>query len=134
MIRLLLFSVLYGFWVASYVAFNGDAMRELAAQFLALAEKQGATVPLMIGHRLMGTSLLWTGDIAEGRAHYDQAIALYDPAEHRPLATRFGVDVGVSILCSSGRGPCGASGIRMPHSQTRSKHSRVRARSAKRPR
>ena len=51
---LLLFSVLYGFWVANYVAFNGDAMRELAAQFLALAEKQGATVPLMIGHRLMG--------------------------------------------------------------------------------
>ena len=32
-------------------------MRELAAQFLALAEKQGATVPLMIGHRLMGTVL-----------------------------------------------------------------------------
>ena len=51
---LLLFSVLYGFWVANFVAFNGDVMRELAAQFLALAEKQGATVPLMIGHRLMG--------------------------------------------------------------------------------
>jgi len=28
----------------------------------------------------------------------DQAIALYDPAEHRPLATRFGQDVGVMIL------------------------------------
>jgi hypothetical protein len=37
--------------------FNGDVIRELAAQFLALAEKQGATVPLMIGHRLMGNSL-----------------------------------------------------------------------------
>ena len=39
----------------------------------------------MIGHRIMGMSLLYTGDIAEGRAHFDQAIALYDPAEHRPL-------------------------------------------------
>jgi predicted ATPase len=28
----------------------------------------------------------------------DQAIALYDPAEHRPLATRFGVDSSLSIL------------------------------------
>ena len=37
---LLLFPVLYGFWVANHVAFNGDAMRDLAAQFLALAEKQ----------------------------------------------------------------------------------------------
>ena len=95
---LLLFSVLYGLWVANYAAFNGDVMRELAAQFLALAEKQGATVPLMVGHRLMGMSLLETGDIAGGRAHLDRAIALYDAAEHRPLATRFGQDVGMAIL------------------------------------
>jgi class 3 adenylate cyclase/predicted ATPase len=95
---LLLFSVLYAFWGASYVAFNGDAVRELAAQFLALAEKKGATVPLMIGHRLMGTSLLCTGDMVESRAHYTQALALYDPVEHRSLAARFGQDVGVAIL------------------------------------
>ena len=95
---MLLFTVLYGFWVANYVAFNGDDMRELAAQFLALAEKQGATVPLMIGHRIMGISLLCTGDIAEGRAHFDRAFALYKPLEHRPLATRFGQDIGVAIL------------------------------------
>jgi predicted ATPase len=95
---LLLFSVLYGIWVGNFVAFNGDMMRELAAQFLTLAEKQGATAPRMIGHRLMGTSFLETGDIAQGRAHYDQALALYDPAEHRSLATRFGQDVRVAIL------------------------------------
>jgi predicted ATPase len=95
---LLLFSVLYGFWVTSFIAFDGDAMRELAVQFLGLAGKQRATGPLMIGHRLMGTSLLFTGDIAECRAHFDQAIALYDPADHRPLATRFGQDIGVAIL------------------------------------
>ena len=63
---LLLFSVLYGFWAANYVAFNGDALRELAIQFLALAENQRTTVPLMIAHRLMGTCLLHTGDISEG--------------------------------------------------------------------
>src|SRR5271166_4820233 len=55
---LLLFSVLYAFWGANYVAFNGDVCRDLAAQFLALAEKQRATFPLMVGHRLMGTSLV----------------------------------------------------------------------------
>ena len=65
---LLLFSALYGFWIASHVAFNGDMVRELAAQFLARAERQGATVPLMIGHRLLGTSWLLTGTIAEGRS------------------------------------------------------------------
>ena len=96
---LLFFSVLYAFWVANYVAFSGDIVRSLAAQFLALAEKQGATVPLMIGHRLKAISLASTGDIAEGRAHYDQALALYDPTEHRPLAMRFGQDAGVTVLC-----------------------------------
>ena len=71
---LLLLSVLYSFWTASYVAFNGDAMRNLAAQFLSLAEKQGATLPLVIGHSLMGHSLMLTGNIAERRAHYDQSV------------------------------------------------------------
>jgi predicted ATPase/class 3 adenylate cyclase len=95
---LLLFSVLYTLCGANIIAFNGDVMRELAAQFFALAEKQGATVPLMIGHRLMGISLLHTGDIAEAGVQFDHGIALYDPAEHRPLATRFSVDARVSIL------------------------------------
>jgi predicted ATPase len=71
---LLLFSVLYSVWVASRSAFNGDVVRELAAQFLALAEKQGAAVPVMIGHRAMGISLMCTGDIAAGRAHCDQSV------------------------------------------------------------
>jgi tetratricopeptide (TPR) repeat protein len=96
---LLLFSVLYSFWVANLVAFDGDAMRELAAQFLALAEQQRTTAPSMIAHRLMGMSFLQTGEIAKGRAHLDRAIALYKPAEHRPLATLFGHDSGVAILC-----------------------------------
>jgi hypothetical protein len=95
---LLLYSVLYAFWVTKYVAFNGDVCRDLAAQFLALAEKQRATIPLMIGHRIMGISLLIAGDIAEARNNFDQAIALYDPAEHPPLAARFSVDSRMSIL------------------------------------
>jgi predicted ATPase len=96
---LLLFSALYGSWAANIVAFNGDAMRELAVEFLALAEKQGVTGPPMIGHRLMGLSLLHTGEITGGRAHLDRAIALYNPAEHRHLAMRFGQDIGAASLC-----------------------------------
>jgi predicted ATPase len=95
---LLLFSVLWGFWVANFVAFNGDVMRELASELLTLAEKQGASVPLMIARRSSGISLLHTGDIAQCRPHFDRAIALYDPVEHRQLATRFGGDIGVTIL------------------------------------
>jgi class 3 adenylate cyclase/predicted ATPase len=96
---LLLFSALYGCWVSSYVAFKGDVARDLSQRFLALAENKGATAPLIIGHRIVGISSLFSGDIAKGRAHFDQAIALYEPTKHRYLATRFGVDAAVSILC-----------------------------------
>jgi DNA-binding winged helix-turn-helix (wHTH) protein/predicted ATPase len=95
---LLLFSVLYTFCASTYVAFDGDADRKLAAQFLALAEKDGATILLGVGHRLVGSSLLHTGDIAQGLAHYNQAIAFYDPIEHRRLVTRFGHDNRVAAL------------------------------------
>jgi class 3 adenylate cyclase/predicted ATPase len=96
---LLLFSVLYGFWATNFVAFNGDALLGLAAEFLALAQGRGTTIPLMIGHRVMATSLMSTGDLTAALKHYDQAFALYDPAVHRALATRFGQDVGVVVLC-----------------------------------
>jgi predicted ATPase len=96
---LLLFSVLYAFWAANVVAFNGDVVRHLGAQFLALAEKQGTTAPLLIAHRIMGMSLLYTGDIVEGCAHLEQATTIYDPAKHRSLTTRFGQDARVHALC-----------------------------------
>ena len=96
---LLLFSVLYSFAIANYLAFNSDALRELSTQFLAIAQKQGAAVPLIIGHRLMAHALLLTGDISESRARYDQALAQYDPAKHRSLAMGLGgQDPGVVAL------------------------------------
>ena len=38
------------------------------------------------------------GDFVDGKEHYDRALAIYDPAEHRPLTTRSGRDVGVTLL------------------------------------
>ena len=95
---LLLFSVLYGFFAANFTTFNADVCHDLAAQFLALAEKQKASFPLMLGYGFLGATLLLRGDIAEARAHLDQGIPLYDPAEHRPLARRFGVAPRVNNL------------------------------------
>ena len=94
---LILFSALYGFWNA--VPFNGDVCRGLAAQFLALAAKQQMTAPRLIGHRIMGHTLFLTGEFVEAKAHFDKGLALYNAAEHRPLATRFWVDSRIVILC-----------------------------------
>ena len=130
---LLLFSVLYGFWVANFVAFNGDWLRELAAQFLALAEKQGATVPLH--------------DRASPHGHF---LAAYGGHRGRPSASRSGARALRSCRASSagdaiwprrqgvnlvliGRWPCGCLAIPRPRLRTPTTRSRMRARSAKPP-
>jgi predicted ATPase len=95
---LLLFSVLYGLWVANFVAFKSDTCCDLASQFLCLARKQGTAASQMIGHYIMGNALLFRGDLTEALAHFDEAVTLYSPSEHRPLAMRFGQDVRVAVL------------------------------------
>jgi class 3 adenylate cyclase/predicted ATPase len=89
---LMLFSVLFGFFGASLVAFNGDVSRDLAAQFLELAEKQRALFPRAAGRVFLGSSLMLRGDLTEARAHLDQGFAIYDPVKHQTLALRFGED------------------------------------------
>ena len=96
---MLLFIVLASAWSANHIAFNGDLIRELAAQFLALAEKQRTTVPLMIGHFFTGVSLMFTGDIVQGRVHLDRAIALYDPGSG-PCSALWRRHQGVGLLLS----------------------------------
>ena len=68
--------LLYGFWVANYVAFNGEAIREVSQDVLGTCGDARATIPLMIGHRLLGTSLLHSGELSQARTHFDQALAL----------------------------------------------------------
>ena len=107
---LILFSALHGFLTMNVVAFNGDVLRRLAAEFLALAEKQetmplsptAPTVPfgaLLVAHRVVGICLLFLGDFLAGLPHFERAIELYDPVEHRPLATLFGTDTRARALC-----------------------------------
>jgi hypothetical protein len=62
---LLLISSLYGGGVKNFVAFNGDLAGEFAAQFLALAEQQRTTAPVMVGHRLMGMALVFKGNLGK---------------------------------------------------------------------
>jgi class 3 adenylate cyclase len=95
---LLLYSVLFGTWAAHATAIDGDALLTLGAQFLAVAEKQKATAPLVIAHSIMGFSLFMTGSFVPSRGHYDHGLALYDPAAHRPLMRLFGQDMRVGSL------------------------------------
>jgi predicted ATPase len=45
-------------------------------------------------------ALAMTGHFANSKGHYDRALAIYNPAEHGPLTTRSGRDIGVALLSS----------------------------------
>ena len=99
---LLLFSVLYGVFISSVGAFDGDVLRDVTAHILELAERQAASFPRVIGHNFVAFSSMLSGELADARAHFDQAIALYDPDVHRHLGTRFGEDQNVPSLTYRG--------------------------------
>jgi predicted ATPase/class 3 adenylate cyclase len=84
---MLLFSLLNSLWTGSIVAFNGEEACGLADEFLARAERQKTAAPIVNGHRLVGTSLLMTGDIVNGQAHFNRGIALCDSVDHAPSLT-----------------------------------------------
>ena len=99
---LLLFSVLYGVFISSVGAFHGDVLHDVTAHILELAERQAASFPRVIGHNFVAFSSMLSGELAAARAHFDQAIALYDPDVHRHLGTRFGEDQNVPSLTYRG--------------------------------
>jgi len=51
-------------------------------------------------HVAFANALALTGNPVGGKEHYDRALAIYDPAKDRPVMTRSGRDVGVSLLSS----------------------------------
>ena len=86
---MLLFSVLYTFWIANLVAFNGNVALELQRNFWRYP-RANYEAPQMIAHRLMGMSFMHTARWQRAEAS-DRAILLYDPASiarlRRDLAT-----------------------------------------------
>jgi len=94
------FSVLYGLWVAQYLGGERRAALQQANEFLSLAESQTQSGLLLVGHRLVGSSLIFTGNYPAALSHLDRAVALYRPGLHQELAFRFGADMGITAMCS----------------------------------
>ncbi|WP_439400145.1 ATP-binding protein (plasmid) [Bradyrhizobium sp. PMVTL-01] len=97
-------AALYGLWAYQYLSGQPIAMLEQANEFLAFAEQEDDADPIMVGYRLVGTSRLINGNIADASGALYQAFLRYDPDQHgaaspigRSLRARFGHDVGVTM-------------------------------------
>jgi predicted ATPase len=65
---------------------------ERAEEFLRLAERDGSSDLLVIGHRAVGANALVLGWLETAETHLKQALALYNPAEHRSLLSLYAFD------------------------------------------
>jgi predicted ATPase len=71
--------------------------RELAEEFLELAQQQQDPLLLAAGHRMLGHTAWWQGEPVQAQAYTKQSLAFYDPAQHRTSAVSYGQDSGVAL-------------------------------------
>ena len=93
-----LFPVMYGEWAFNLVSGRIQASRQLAEQYVRVAQQQADTVPLLVGHRMLGTSFASVAELSLAREQFERALALYDPQLHKSSAFIYGQDSRVSSL------------------------------------
>ncbi len=93
------FPALRGVWAFYHTRNQLNTARELAEQLLQLAQTLQHRGFLLEAHRAMGETLSQLGELAAARAHFEAAMALYEPQQHRSHAFVYGnQDPGVYCL------------------------------------
>jgi class 3 adenylate cyclase/predicted ATPase len=92
------FVMLFGLVGVNYIGGKPKVARELAEEFLSLAQSLTQPQLLLMGHQLVGMTLIVIGDYPAALAHLERAVGLYKPEEYHELAYRFGGDPGVRAL------------------------------------
>jgi predicted ATPase len=88
------------FGLALYHVNRGEiaAGREAATEMLRLAQEQRDTDMEVGAHRTLVSAAWHAGDLEATRAHVEQLLALYNPAQHRSLLGAYSADVRVAAL------------------------------------
>ena len=79
-----------------------DKGLELGTRMLELAEAENDTNMLIDGHLIVGSAVLFLGDLEAGLRRLDTAIGLFDAAPPRVTGARLGNDPRVACLTTSG--------------------------------
>jgi predicted ATPase len=93
-----LFRMLLGLYRFYGGRMQRQTARELVEQLYRLAQHVQDPDLLLQAHMARGTILLLLGEITTARSHLEQAIAFYNPQQHRSHAFRYSLDPGVISL------------------------------------
>jgi predicted ATPase/class 3 adenylate cyclase len=91
-----LFPVLRGLMIYYQTRGQLQTAYRLGEELLRLAHAQSDPARLLLAHHQLGMVLFLRGEPAPAQTHHTQALAIYTPQEHRVLAVRYGMDLGVA--------------------------------------
>ncbi len=89
---------MYGQWVIPFVHGNMRLAVANGERFLERATEQNDEALIMVGHRLLGSGLIWRGQTALGCEHLERALAMFEPGRHDALAFQYSQHPKVSAL------------------------------------
>lgn len=92
------FAMLSGLVGVNYIGGASKVALQQAKEFLSLAQSLTQPELLLMGHQLVGMTMIVTGDFPAALSHLECAVELYKPEEYRELALRFGADPGIRAL------------------------------------
>ena len=93
-----LFWVLGGLWQVSLVQAEYQTARELAEQLLSIAQREQDPAFLLVAHRALGESLLFTGELTLARTHLEQGITFYNRHQHGTLGFLMS-EIDPGVIC-----------------------------------
>jgi predicted ATPase len=91
--------VLWGVWSFYLLRAEMVSARKIAEEFLPMAKRLSYPGLAMRGHLAMEITYLHLGEFVHSAEHFEKALLLYDPAQHRDDAFLYTQNPGVSMRC-----------------------------------
>jgi len=91
--------VLWGLWTFHMLRADLGTAREIAEEFLRLAERQSFPGLATRGHLAMEATLMHLGEFVPAMEHFEKALSLYDPERHRDDSFLYALNPGVALPC-----------------------------------
>src|SRR6478752_7555495 len=92
------FQALFGLWGHSWMGGKNDDALRLADEFLSRSRALSQPVPLMVAHRVMGSTLLTSGDFQSSANHFAESIKLSIGKGKQPLSNLYMVEPQAASL------------------------------------
>jgi len=91
--------VLWGLWTFYVLRAELGTAREIAEEFLRLAERLSYPGLAMRAHLVLEVTFLHLGEFAPAMEHFERALSLYDPERHLEDAFQYAQNPGVAMRC-----------------------------------